>query len=35
MFDLDDVELVFEEEALKAIAKEALKRNTGARDCVQ
>lgn len=31
MFDLDDVELVFEEEALKAIAKEALKRNTGAR----
>lgn len=31
MFDLDDVELLFDEEALIAIAKEALKRNTGAR----
>jgi ATP-dependent Clp protease ATP-binding subunit ClpX len=31
LFEMDNVELEFEEEALKAIAKEAIKRNTGAR----
>jgi len=31
LLDMDDVELEFEEEALQAIAKEAIKRNTGAR----
>ncbi len=31
MLDMDDVELKFTPEALKAIAKEALRRNTGAR----
>ena len=31
LFEMDDVELVFEDDALDAIAEEALKRNTGAR----
>ena len=31
LFEMDNVELEFEEDALKAIAKEAIKRNTGAR----
>ena len=31
LFEMDNVELDFEEEALKAIAKEAIKRKTGAR----
>lgn len=31
MFEMDDVELVFEDEALDAIAEQALKRKTGAR----
>ena len=31
LFEMDHVELVFEEDALDAIAEEALKRNTGAR----
>ncbi|MCB2292933.1 ATP-dependent Clp protease ATP-binding subunit ClpX [Clostridium algoriphilum] len=31
LFEMDNVELEFEEEALKAIAKEAIKRKTGAR----
>ncbi len=31
LFDLDDVELEFEEKALEAVAKKALDRNTGAR----
>ena len=31
LFDLDDVELEFEESALDAVAKKALDRNTGAR----
>ena len=31
LFEMDNVRLEFEEEALKAIAKEAIKRNTGAR----
>ncbi len=31
LFELDDVKLTFEEEALKAIAKKALQRETGAR----
>ncbi len=31
LFEMDNVELEFEAEALKAIAKEAIKRNTGAR----
>ena len=31
LFDLDKVELIFEESALKAIAHKAIKRNTGAR----
>jgi ATP-dependent Clp protease ATP-binding subunit ClpX len=31
LFELDGVELEFEEEALKAIAKETMKRKTGAR----
>ena len=31
LFEMDNVELEFEEAALKAIAKEAIKRNTGAR----
>lgn len=31
LFNMDDVELEFKEEALKAIAKEAISRNTGAR----
>lgn len=31
LFEIDDVELEFKEEALEAIAEEALKRNTGAR----
>lgn len=31
LFEMDNVELEFKEEALKAIAKEAIKRNTGAR----
>ncbi|MEQ8154520.1 MAG: ATP-dependent Clp protease ATP-binding subunit ClpX [Clostridiaceae bacterium] len=31
LFEYDDVELEFEEEALKSIAQEAIKRNTGAR----
>lgn len=31
LFQLDNVELEFEEESLKAIAKEAIARNTGAR----
>ena len=31
LFEMDNVELEFQEEALKAIAKEAIKRNTGAR----
>ncbi|MDD7792981.1 ATP-dependent Clp protease ATP-binding subunit ClpX [Clostridium sp. 'White wine YQ'] len=31
LFEYDDVELEFEEEALKAIAQEAIKRSTGAR----
>lgn len=31
LFAIDDVELVFEDEALKAIATKALKRKTGAR----
>jgi len=31
LFSYEDVSLVFEEEALKAIAQEAIKRNTGAR----
>jgi ATP-dependent Clp protease ATP-binding subunit ClpX len=31
LLDMDEVELLFEEDALEAIAKEAIKRNTGAR----
>jgi ATP-dependent Clp protease ATP-binding subunit ClpX len=31
LFDLDGVELEFEEEAIKAIARKAIERNTGAR----
>ena len=31
LFDMDQVDLVFEDDALDAIAEEALKRNTGAR----
>lgn len=31
LFDLDDVELVFEDQALREIAKKAIERNTGAR----
>ena len=31
LFEMDDVELVFEDDALDAIAEDALKRNTGAR----
>ena len=31
MMAMDDVKLTFEEDALRAIAKEALRRNTGAR----
>ncbi|MCS1351474.1 ATP-dependent protease ATP-binding subunit ClpX [Mechercharimyces sp. CAU 1602] len=31
LFEMDDVELVFEEDALKAIASEAIRRKTGAR----
>ena len=31
MFEFEDVELRFSDEALKAVAKEALKRNVGAR----
>ncbi|MBI2712190.1 MAG: ATP-dependent Clp protease ATP-binding subunit ClpX [Bdellovibrio sp.] len=31
LFEYDDVQLEFEEEALQAVAKEAIKRNTGAR----
>ena len=31
LFDMDGVELVFEEDALKAIAKKAIERHTGAR----
>jgi len=31
MLDMDHVKLTFEEDALRAIAKEALRRNTGAR----
>ena len=31
LFEMDDVELVFEDDALDAIAEESLKRNTGAR----
>ena len=31
LFDMDHVELVFEDDALDAIAEEALKRKTGAR----
>ena len=31
LFEMDDVELIFEEGALKAIAKQALKNETGAR----
>lgn len=31
LFELDDVKLTFEEDSLKAIAKEAIKRKTGAR----
>jgi len=31
LFELDEVKLVFEEEALAWVAEEALKRNTGAR----
>jgi len=31
MLEMDNVELVFEPDALQAIAREAIKRNTGAR----
>lgn len=31
LFEMEDVDLVFEEDALKAVAKKALQRNTGAR----
>lgn len=31
LFDMENVDLVFEDEALKAVAKKALERNTGAR----
>ena len=31
LLELDDVELEFEEDALRAIAKKAIQRNTGAR----
>src|SRR5699024_10479427 len=31
LFQMDDVELEFEEDALRAIAQEAIERNTGAR----
>ena len=31
LMEMDDVELLFEEEALRAIAQEAIQRNTGAR----
>ncbi len=31
LFDMEDVDLVFEESALRAVAKKAVERNTGAR----